>query len=185
MKSRLWLFVFTAIFQILVVPTVKSAELPVVRLAHAAFNEKVVALWLGVEQGFFRKHGVEVQLVYIRTGPQTIAALSGGEIQIIYTIPSVVLSAAAGGMDLAMFGGIVNKGIGAVSKIPVIGNALSGAVNALTGGADVGKAVADTASNISSDLGSGNIGGVINTIKSGVDTVKGVYDAGKRLFERN
>jgi hypothetical protein len=83
------------------------------------------------------------------------------------------------------FGGIVNKGIGAVSKIPVIGNALSGAVNALTGGADVGKAVADTASNISSDLGSGNIGGVINTIKSGVDTVKGVYDAGKRLFERN
>lgn len=120
MKSRLWLFVFTAIFQILVVPTVKSAELPVVRLAHAAFNEKVVALWLGVEQGFFRKHGVEVQLVYIRTGPQTIAALSGGEIQIIYTIPSVVLSAAAGGMDLAMFGGIVNKAEGDIVAAPSI-----------------------------------------------------------------
>ncbi|MBI2367018.1 MAG: ABC transporter substrate-binding protein [Deltaproteobacteria bacterium] len=120
MKSRLWLFVFTAIFQILVVPTVKSAELPVVRLAHAAFNEKVVALWLGVEQGFFRKHGVEVQLVYIRTGPQTIAALSGGEIQIIYTIPSVVLSAAASGMDLAMFGGIVNKAEGDIVAAPSI-----------------------------------------------------------------
>ena len=102
------------------VVTSHGAELPVVRLAHAAFNEKVEALWLGVEQGLFRKQGVDVQLLYIRTGPQTIAALSAGEIQMIYTIPAVVLSAAASGMDLAMFGGIVNKAEGDIVVAPSI-----------------------------------------------------------------
>jgi NitT/TauT family transport system substrate-binding protein len=97
-----------------------TAELPVVRLAHAAFNEKVEALWLGVEQGLFRKQGVDVQLVYIRTGPQTIAAMASGEIQMIYSIPAVVLSAAASGMDLALFGGIVNKAEGEIVVAPAI-----------------------------------------------------------------
>ncbi len=99
---------------------IHAAELPVVRLAHAAFNEKVAALWLGVGQGFFRKQGVDVQLVYIRTGPQTIAALASGEIQLVYSIPSVVLSAAANGMDLAIFGGIVNKAEGDIVVAPSI-----------------------------------------------------------------
>ncbi len=115
--KTLWLLV--CCFGLLSAPAV-AADLPVVRLAHAAFNEKVVALWLGVEQGFFRKHGVDVQLVYIRTGPQTVAALASGEIQMVYSIPAVVLSAAAGGMDLAMFGGIVNKAEGDIMVAPAI-----------------------------------------------------------------
>ncbi len=109
MRKFVCLFSLAVFFQYLVIPVTKAAELPMVRLAHAAFNEKVAALWIGVEQGFFRKHGAEVQLLYIRTGPQTIAAMASGEIQMAYTIPSGVLSAAAGGMDLAIFGGIVNK----------------------------------------------------------------------------
>jgi NitT/TauT family transport system substrate-binding protein len=110
---------FGCLFRILSAPA-NAAELPVVRLAHAAFNEKVEALWLGVEQGLFRKQGVDVQLLYIRTGPQTIAAMASGEIQMIYSIPAVVLSAAAGGMELAMFAGIVNKAEGDIVVAPTI-----------------------------------------------------------------
>ena len=90
----------------------KAAEPPLVRIAHGAFNEKIAALWIGVEQGFFRKQGVNVEVINIRSGPQTIAALSSGDIQIAYTIPGSVLSAAAGGMDLAFFAGIVNRADG-------------------------------------------------------------------------
>lgn len=90
----------------------KAAELPLVRIAHGAFNEKVEALWIGVEQGFFRKHGVQVEVINIRSGPQTMAALASGDIQMAYTIPGAVLSAAAGGMDIAFFGGVVNRGDG-------------------------------------------------------------------------
>lgn len=102
---------------------VGAGELPLVRIAHGAFNEKVEALWIGVEQGFFRKHGVNVEVINIRSGPQTIAALASGEIQIAYTIPGTVLSAAAGGMDVAFFGGLVNRADGDFVVAPAIRSA--------------------------------------------------------------
>ncbi|MGH7767634.1 MAG: ABC transporter substrate-binding protein, partial [Candidatus Binatia bacterium] len=99
-----------------------AAEPPLVRIAHGAFNEKIAALWIGVEQGFFRKNGVNVEVINIRSGPQTIAALSSGDIQIAYTIPGSVLSAAAGGMDLAFFAGIVNRADGDFIATPGLRN---------------------------------------------------------------
>jgi len=100
-----------------------SAEPPLVRIAHGAYNEKIAALWIGVEQGFFRKHGLNVEVINIRNGPQTIAALAAGEIQIAYTIPGTVLSAVAGGMDLAFFAGVVNRADGDLMTAPGIKSA--------------------------------------------------------------
>ncbi|HEY1269351.1 MAG TPA: ABC transporter substrate-binding protein [Candidatus Binatia bacterium] len=100
-----------------------AAEPPLIRIAHGAFNEKIAAMWIGVEQGFFRKHGVNVEVINIRSGPQTIAALSSGDIQVAYTIPGTVLSAAAGGMDLAFFAGVVNRADGNFLTAPAIRNA--------------------------------------------------------------
>ncbi len=98
----------------------RAAEPPLVRIAHGAFNEKVEALWTGVEQGFFRKHGVSVEVINIRSGPQTMAALASGDIHMAYTIPGSVLSAAAGGMDIAFFTGVVNRGDGDFVVAPAI-----------------------------------------------------------------
>ena len=112
--------IFTLCFLLLLGSSVRAAELPLARIAHGAFNEKVEALWIGVEQGFFRKHGVSVEAINIRSGPQTMAALASGDIQIAYTIPGSVLSAAAGGMDIAFFGGVVNRGDGDFVVAPSI-----------------------------------------------------------------
>jgi len=89
-----------------------AAELPLVRIAHGAFSEKVLALWLGAEQGLFRKHGVNVEVINIRSGPQTMAALVSGDIQVAYTIPGSVVSAATSGLDVTFFAGMVNKADG-------------------------------------------------------------------------
>ncbi|HJX11723.1 MAG TPA: ABC transporter substrate-binding protein, partial [Candidatus Binatia bacterium] len=89
-----------------------AAELPLVRIAHGAFSEKIAVMWIGAEQGLFRKHGVNVEVIAIRSGPQTMAALASGDIQIAYTIPGSVVSAAASGMDVAFFGGIINMAEG-------------------------------------------------------------------------
>ena len=101
----------------------QAAELPLVRIAHGAFSEKVVAMWLGAEQGLFRKHGVNVEVINIRSGPQTMAALVSGDIQIAYTIPGSVVSAAASGLDVAFFAGIVNKADGDFIAKPSIRSA--------------------------------------------------------------
>ena len=97
-----------------------GAELPMVRIAHGAFNEKIAALWVAAEQGFYRKQGVNVEVINIRSGPQTLAAIASGDIQIAYTIPGTVLSAAAAGMDVAFFGGIVNRADGDFVVAPSI-----------------------------------------------------------------
>ena len=89
-----------------------AAELPLVRIAHGAFSEKIAVMWIGAEQGIFRKHGVNVEVIAIRSGPQTMAALASGDIQIAYTIPGSVVGAAASGMDVAFFGGIINMAEG-------------------------------------------------------------------------
>ena len=100
----------------------QAAELPLVRIAHGAFSEKVLVLWLGAEQGLFRKHGVNVEVINIRSGPQTMAALVSGDIQVAYTIPGSVVSAATSGLDVAFFAGIVNKADGDFIAGPSIHN---------------------------------------------------------------
>ena len=97
-----------------------AAELPLIRIAHGAFNEKLLALWIAREQGFFRKHGLNVEIVTIRTGGQTVAALASGDVQVAYTIPGSVLSGAVGGLDVAFFGGIVNRPDGDFVVAPAI-----------------------------------------------------------------
>ncbi|HEX5608071.1 MAG TPA: ABC transporter substrate-binding protein [Candidatus Binatia bacterium] len=108
-----------AILVVLVSPA-NSAELPLVRIAHGAFSEKILLMWLGAEQGLFRKHGVNVEVINIRSGPQTMAALASGDIQIAYTIPGSVVSAATSGFDVAFFAGIVNKADGDFIASPQI-----------------------------------------------------------------
>jgi ABC-type nitrate/sulfonate/bicarbonate transport system substrate-binding protein len=75
------------------------------------------------QQGFYRKQGVNVEVINIRSGPQTMAALASGDIQIAYTIPGSVLSAFAAGMDVAFFGGIVNRADGDFLVAPNIARA--------------------------------------------------------------
>jgi len=99
---------------------VYAADLPLVRIAYGAFNEKLLALWLGVEQGFFRKQGVNVELIAIRTGGQTVAALASGDVQMAFTIPGSVLNGSVSGLDVTFFGGIVNRADGDFLGIPSI-----------------------------------------------------------------
>ena len=116
----LFRFCFVVIGCAAAVYSVGAAELPLVRIAHGAFSEKVALMWVGTEQGLFRKHGVHVEVINIRSGPQTMAALASGDIQIAYTIPGSVVSAATGGFDAAFFAGIVNKADGDFIAAPQI-----------------------------------------------------------------
>jgi ABC-type nitrate/sulfonate/bicarbonate transport system substrate-binding protein len=120
---RQWMYLISLLlgfFLATIAVDLRAAELPLVRIAHGAFNEKIAALWVAVEQGFYRKQGVNVEVINIRSGPQTMAAIASGDIQIAYTIPGTVLSAAAAGMDAVFFGGIVNRADGDFVVAPSI-----------------------------------------------------------------
>ena len=97
LRSKPWRFSIRLAVCLLVVTaqqTLWAAELPLLRVAHGALNEKVLALWIGVERGLFHKQGLDVEVVDVHSGPATIQALASDEVQVAYTVPSSVLSAA-------------------------------------------------------------------------------------------
>ena len=50
-------------------------------LTFGSFSEREGALFVALDQGFFRKYDLDVRLVHVRSGPVGLAALSAGESQ--------------------------------------------------------------------------------------------------------
>jgi NitT/TauT family transport system substrate-binding protein len=80
-----------------------------IAISFAGVNPRQTPLWIAQEQGLFTKHGVDADVVYIRTGPIQVAAVSSGATQLAYSGPASVLGAAAGGTDLRLIASFTNK----------------------------------------------------------------------------
>jgi NitT/TauT family transport system substrate-binding protein len=86
-----------------------AQNLPTFRIANGTSGETPALLWVGVEQGFYRKHGVNAEVIFMRSGPLAISALASADVQMVFTSSNNVLNAAAGGMDAAVIGTAVGR----------------------------------------------------------------------------
>ena len=87
-----------------------SAPLPVrINIGSASVSSSAVSLWIAQEQGLFRKHGIEAQVVLIRGGPTLVASLVSGEIHLAFTSGVSLLGAAVQGIDVKMLSSISNR----------------------------------------------------------------------------
>ena len=75
-----------------------------VRVAYSALSAGIGTLWLTHEQGIFRKHGLDSNLVYMRSGTTAVQALLAGEIQFGHLSPAPVMTAWAQGADFIWIG---------------------------------------------------------------------------------
>jgi NitT/TauT family transport system substrate-binding protein len=80
---------------------------PVFRIANGTSGETPAVLWVGADRGFYRKHGVNVELIFMRSGPLAMSALASGDVQMVFTSSNNVLNAAAGGLDVVVVGTVV------------------------------------------------------------------------------
>jgi len=104
-------------------PSLSRAAVPLPRVvtAFASFSEKEAAVFIAEDQGFFRKHGLDVKHVYVSSGSVALAALASGDAHFYTGSPTgATLGAVAGGMDLVFVGGLVNKLNGAFVVEPSI-----------------------------------------------------------------
>jgi ABC-type nitrate/sulfonate/bicarbonate transport system substrate-binding protein len=110
-------------------------------LTVGAISEREGILYVALDQGFFRKHGVDLTVVQVRSGPIGIAALSSGESQLNWgSVSAANLGAVAEGADLVFVVGFINKLAGNVVSNPRIKSPpeLKGksiGINSLGGGA--------------------------------------------------
>jgi len=85
-------------------PVQGQTRLPLTRTAYSALSAGIGTLWLTQEQGMFRKHGLDSNLIYIRSGTTVTQALLAGEIEFAHVSPAPMLAAWIQGADIAWIG---------------------------------------------------------------------------------
>ena len=78
-------------------------------VAYASISPRVAPLWAAQEQGFFKKNGIEAELIFVRGAPTLVAALTSGDMNIGYTGGTAVLGASVAGIDLKILAVLTNR----------------------------------------------------------------------------
>ena len=96
-KSKLWIF---CIVVLLTANPIHAAEgLQKLRVAYAAITAAFSIPWIAKEAGLYQRHGLDVELIYIASGPRAIQTLVGGGIDIVAFGGAAVIDARLAGAD--------------------------------------------------------------------------------------
>lgn len=96
------------IYSLLLSVKAQAAAAPLL-IAYGGHNETMAPLWVGIEKGLFRKHGLDPRVLQTRSGPIMMATLASGGAPLVWAAPSSALSATVGGMKLGCFAVGSNK----------------------------------------------------------------------------
>ncbi len=77
-------------------------------VAHAGLISTHSSVWLAEDQGFYKKHGLDVTAVFTGSGSVTSQALVAGEAKLASTSVGPTAGAVGAGADLAIFAGLIH-----------------------------------------------------------------------------
>lgn len=119
-SGRLFLFFFLLI-AFYRASSEAAAPLTKVLMTTGAFSEREGVVFVAQDQGFFRKYGLDVQFVHVRSGPVGMSALAAGESQLhVGSVTGATLGSVAEGLDAVFVAGLINKLNGTVVVSPKI-----------------------------------------------------------------
>lgn len=105
-------FSLTALFALTAImfPQATSAQgkLEKMNIGYSAQAGAFAPIWITHDAGFFRKNGLDVNLLFIPGGPTAAAGMIAGELQAVAMAGPAVVSSNLAGTDLVMIAGIVN-----------------------------------------------------------------------------
>src|SRR5678816_4670529 len=82
---------------LLCVATVRAEQ---IKIAYSGVSASGTPVWLAKEEGIFARHGLEADLVTVRSAPIQVSALVSNEVQFVRGSASSMLTAAAQGAKL-------------------------------------------------------------------------------------
>jgi len=89
--------------------TVEAAQkMEKVSIAYSSLSGNMAPLWAAYEGGFFRKYGLDVQMVFISSGSRVVQAMMSGDVPIAQVAGASVLQSNLQGGDAVMIAGVVN-----------------------------------------------------------------------------
>jgi NitT/TauT family transport system substrate-binding protein len=77
-------------------------------VAYAGLISTHASVWLGEDQGFYKKHGVDVTSVFISSGSVTSQALIAGEAKVASTSVGPTAGAVSGGAELVILAATIH-----------------------------------------------------------------------------
>jgi len=103
-KTWIGMLILAACHAAAVTPSHGQDRLRTARTAYSALSAGIGTLWLTHEEGYFKKHGLDSHLIYIRGGTTAVQALLAGEIQFGHLSPAPMMTAWAQGADFVWIG---------------------------------------------------------------------------------
>lgn len=89
-------------------------------LGYASLSSNQTPMWVAKDQGFFKRFGLDVELILIEGGTRGAQALISGDLPVISMAGQPVISARARGSDLVLIGGVINKMNYILASVPGI-----------------------------------------------------------------
>ncbi len=109
LNRRGWLILIAAaaLSGLLGIPTARSQPLKRITVVYTVISGDSVALWVAYEKGYFRKHGMDVQLEFITGSNQTVAAMMAGKVDFTNAGGGAVVESDLAGGDGVIIGSTV------------------------------------------------------------------------------
>jgi len=89
-------------------PAHAQAPLEKIRLAYSAIGGSQASFWIPYEAGIFRKHGLDVELLYVAGGGRAAQVVQSGEVPIGVFTGGAVINANLAGGDLVVIASSMN-----------------------------------------------------------------------------
>src|SRR5262245_66662483 len=106
MKTKRVLLI-AALLPLLIWASAGAQPLQKIRIGYPSISSRQGQLWIAKDEGLFRKHGLDVELIFLRGGQVAIQALTGGDPPIV-TIGNVII-ANLQGHDIILVGSVENS----------------------------------------------------------------------------
>src|SRR2546421_11521390 len=95
-----------------------SSDAAPIRIAYSSISGAMLPLWVAKDKKLFDKHGVDVELTYIRG--VAIEALLAGEVHFVRASPPAVVRSTLRGADLAIIANTIKVAVFSLMTKPEI-----------------------------------------------------------------
>ena len=79
-----------------------------ITIAYSSLSANMAPLWVTHDRGFFRKYGLDAQLVFIESGSTTVESLVSKNVSFAQMAGAGVLQSRLRGSDVVMIAGVIN-----------------------------------------------------------------------------
>ena len=95
--------------RLLAAPRAEAQGLTHLNVAMSFVNLDGVPAWIAQDRGFFKKYGLDVNILIFQGGSKAVAALAAGDVPLALIAASDIINARSQGLPLVMIGGLINR----------------------------------------------------------------------------